>query len=66
MRLTQSGVLAGTIEGNTYAKKRDRLLKALNEAQADLATLPTVERQLQLREADADVADATYGTVPRN
>ena len=25
--------LAGTIEGNTYAKKRDRLLKALNEAQ---------------------------------
>ncbi|MFZ0601864.1 MAG: Wzz/FepE/Etk N-terminal domain-containing protein [Roseiarcus sp.] len=57
--------LAGTIEGNTYAKKRDRLLKALNEAQADLATLPTVERQLQLREADANVADATYGTVAK-
>ena len=40
--------LAGTIEGGTHAKKRDRLLKSLNEAQADLATLPTVERQLQL------------------
>ena len=36
-----------------------------SEAQADLATLPTVERQLQLREADANVADATYGTVAK-
>ena len=56
---------AGTIEGNTYAKKRDRLLEALHAAQADLATLPTVERELELREADANVADATYGTVAK-
>jgi uncharacterized protein involved in exopolysaccharide biosynthesis len=56
---------AGTIESNTYAKKRDRLLKALNEAQSDLATLPTVERELQLREADVNVADTTYGTVAK-
>ena len=56
---------AGTIEGNTYAKKRDRLLKALNDNQADLASLPTVERELQLRQADVDVASTTYGTVAR-
>jgi capsular polysaccharide biosynthesis protein len=41
---------AGTTEANTYAKKRERLLKALNENQADLGTLPTVERELQLRQ----------------
>jgi uncharacterized protein involved in exopolysaccharide biosynthesis len=56
---------AGTIEGATYAKKRDRLLKALNENQADLASLPTVERELQLRQADVDVASTTYGTVAK-
>jgi uncharacterized protein involved in exopolysaccharide biosynthesis len=58
-------VTAGTIEGNTYGMKRDRFLKALNEAQADLVTLPTVERELQLREADVNVADTTYGTVAK-
>ena len=56
---------AGTIEANTYAKKRERLLKALNENQADLGTLPTVERELQLRQADVDVANTTYGTVAK-
>ena len=56
---------AGTIEANTYGKKRERLLKALNENQADLATLPTVERELRLRQADVDVADTTYGTVAK-
>ncbi len=56
---------AGTIEANTYAKKRERLLKALNENQTDLAALPTVERELQLRQADVDVADTTYGTVAK-
>ena len=55
----------GTIEANTYGKKRERLLKALNENQADLATLPTVERELRLRQADVDVADTTYGTVAK-
>jgi len=56
---------AGTIEANTYAKKRDRLLKALDENQADLASLPRIERELQLRQADVDVANTTYGTVAR-
>ena len=56
---------AGTIEANTYAKKRERLLKALNENQADLGALPTVERELQLRQADVDVASTTYGTVAK-
>jgi uncharacterized protein involved in exopolysaccharide biosynthesis len=55
----------GTIEANTYAKKRERLLKALDENQTDLATLPAVERELQLRQADVDVATATYGTVAK-
>jgi uncharacterized protein involved in exopolysaccharide biosynthesis len=56
---------ADTIEANTYAKKRERLLKALTENQADLATLPSVERELQLRQADVDVASTTYGTVAK-
>jgi uncharacterized protein involved in exopolysaccharide biosynthesis len=55
----------GTIEANTYAKKHERLLKALNDNQTDLAVLPTVERELQLRQADVDVATATYGTVAK-
>jgi uncharacterized protein involved in exopolysaccharide biosynthesis len=56
---------AGTTEANTYAKKHERLLKALNENQADLVALPTIERELQLRQADVDVADTTYGTVAK-
>jgi uncharacterized protein involved in exopolysaccharide biosynthesis len=56
---------AGTIDANTYAKKRERLLKALNENHADLGALPTVERELQLRQADVDVANTTYGTVAK-
>jgi uncharacterized protein involved in exopolysaccharide biosynthesis len=56
---------SGTIEAGTYAKKRDRLLKVLDENHADLTSLPTVERELQLREADADVANTTYATVAK-
>jgi uncharacterized protein involved in exopolysaccharide biosynthesis len=56
---------AGTIEGNTYAKKREALLKDLAHSQTDLASLPTVERELQLRQADVDVANATYATVAK-
>ena len=58
-------LIAGTIEGNTYAKKREALLKSLAQNQADLASLPTVERELQLRQADVDVASATYATVAK-
>lgn len=56
---------ADTIEGNTYAKKRARLLKDLDQSQTDLASLPSVERELELRQADVDVASATYGTVAK-
>ena len=56
---------AGTTEANTYAKKRARLLSILDENQADLASLPTIERELQLRQADVDVANTTYGTVAK-
>ncbi len=56
---------SGTVEASTYASKRARLLKLLEENQADLATLPTVERELQLRETDADVASTTYAIVAK-
>ena len=56
---------AGTIEANTYAKKRDRLLKILGDNQTDLASLPAVERELKLRQADVDVANTTYATVAK-
>jgi uncharacterized protein involved in exopolysaccharide biosynthesis len=55
----------GTIDANTYANKRARLLKILDENQADLGSLPTIERELQLRQADVDVASTTYGTVAK-
>jgi uncharacterized protein involved in exopolysaccharide biosynthesis len=57
---------AGTIEATTYAKKRERLLKALNDNQADIGSLPTVEREVQLRQSDVDVASTTYATVARD
>jgi uncharacterized protein involved in exopolysaccharide biosynthesis len=53
----------GTFEAKTYAEKRKRLLQILDERRAALATLPTIERELQLRQADVDVANTTYGTV---
>jgi uncharacterized protein involved in exopolysaccharide biosynthesis len=54
---------AGTFEGG--AKRRARLLKILDERRAELASLPTIERELQLRQADVDVANTTYGTVAK-
>ncbi len=56
---------AGTTEANTYAKKRARLLKILDENQADLSSLPTIERELQLRQADVDVANEAFETVAK-
>jgi len=55
----------GAFEAKTDAKKRERLLKILDEHRADLASLPTIERELQLRQTDVDVANSTYGTVAR-
>lgn len=63
-KLDQS-LAAGTFEATVYAKKRARLLKILDERRADLASLPTIERELQLRQADVDVANTTYGTVAK-
>jgi uncharacterized protein involved in exopolysaccharide biosynthesis len=46
-------------------RERASLLKILDERRAELATLPAVERELQLRQADVDVANTTYGTVAK-
>jgi len=56
---------AGTFDAKTDAKKRERLLKTLDEQRADLSSLPAVERELLLREADVDVANTTYGAVAK-
>jgi len=54
---------AGTFEAG--AKRRARLLKILDEHRADLASLPTIERELQLRQANVDVTNTTYGAVAK-
>jgi uncharacterized protein involved in exopolysaccharide biosynthesis len=46
-------------------RERASLLKILDEHRAELAALPAVERELQLRQADVDVANTTYGTVAK-
>ncbi len=56
---------SGTVEAITYGKKRDRLVKILDDNRADLTSLPTVERELLLRDADAEVANTTYATVAK-
>jgi uncharacterized protein involved in exopolysaccharide biosynthesis len=55
----------GTFEAKTYAEKRARLLQIIDQDRAELGTLPTIERGLLLREADAEVASMTYGTVAK-
>ena len=55
----------GTFEAKTYEKRRARLLKTIEEHRAELASLPTIERELQLRQSDVDVANTTYGTVAK-
>lgn len=56
---------ASTVEASTFEKKRARLVKIIDEKRAELAPLPTIERELQLRQADVDVANTTYGTVAK-
>ena len=56
---------ASTVEAGTYEKKRVRLLQILDEKRAELTSLPTVERELQLRQTDVDIANTTYGTVAK-
>jgi uncharacterized protein involved in exopolysaccharide biosynthesis len=56
---------AGTLEAGTYAKRRARLAQSIDEEQAQLAPLPTIERELQLRQSDVDVANTAYATVAK-
>jgi len=63
-KLDQS-LATGAFDAITYEKKRVRLLKILDEKRAELAPLPMIERELQLRQADVDVADATYAIVAK-
>ena len=63
--VANDGLAAGKSNANAYAEKRARLLKILDAKQAELASLPTIERDLQLRQADVDVAYTTYGAVAK-
>jgi uncharacterized protein involved in exopolysaccharide biosynthesis len=47
------------------AKLDESLAAGTFEAGADLASLPTIERELQLRQANVDVTDTTYGAVAK-
>jgi uncharacterized protein involved in exopolysaccharide biosynthesis len=55
----------GTLAANTYLARRASLVQILNQRRAALATMPGIERELQLREADVGVADTTYETVAK-
>jgi uncharacterized protein involved in exopolysaccharide biosynthesis len=55
----------GTYEAKNYGDKRSRLVKTLENLRAGLGTLPLVERQLELLQADVDVANTTYDTVAK-
>ena len=56
---------AGTLEASTYAKRRARVAKSIDEQRAELTSLPTIERELLLRQSDVDVANTAYGTVAK-
>ena len=61
----RSDTRLGTVEDNTYAMKRARLRKILAEKQAELASLPMIEREVQQRQTDVDVANTAYGIVAK-
>ena len=52
-------------EDNVYALKRARLSKILAEKQAELTALPKIERELQQRETDVEVANSAYEAVAK-
>jgi uncharacterized protein involved in exopolysaccharide biosynthesis len=56
---------AGTLEAGTYAKRRERLAKSIDEQRAELASLPMIERELQLQQSDVEVANTAYSTVAK-
>jgi uncharacterized protein involved in exopolysaccharide biosynthesis len=55
----------GTLAAQTYEARRGGLLEILNARRAELAGMPEIERELQLREADVAVADTAYKTVAK-
>lgn len=55
----------GTLAANSYLAERARLVEILNQRRAALAAMPAIERELQLREADVEVAATTYETVAK-
>jgi uncharacterized protein involved in exopolysaccharide biosynthesis len=59
------GTRATLWETTVSQKKRAHLVELLDGYRAELASLPTIERELQLRQADVDVANTTYGTVAK-
>ena len=56
---------AGTLEAGSYAKRRERLAKSIDEQRAELSSLPVIERELQLQQSDVDVANTAYSTVAK-
>ncbi len=56
----------GTLVAQTYAAKRARLLEILDQRRAALAVLPGIERELQLRQTDIELAATTYETVAKD
>jgi uncharacterized protein involved in exopolysaccharide biosynthesis len=56
----------GTLAAQTYAARRARVLDILRQRRSELAGLPEIERELQLRQADVDVAATAYDTVSKD
>lgn len=56
----------GTLAAETYAAQRARLLEILDRRRAALAVMPTIERELQVRQADVEVAATTYDTIAKD
>jgi uncharacterized protein involved in exopolysaccharide biosynthesis len=63
--LGRSTGAAGYLEGNVNTLKRARLRKILAEKQAELSALPEIERGLQQRETDVEVANTAYEAVAK-
>lgn len=57
--------VAGNFKANPYAEKRARLRAILDREEAELAALPRIESELQLLQADVDVANTMYGSFAK-
>ena len=51
--------------GGAYDQKRAILVQRIDELRGEIAQLPTIERELQLRQSDVDVANTAYATVAK-